>query len=165
MNIFSRKTVTPLVEAPQGDPFNDPADERCANVRCPKFINEQHTPRAVVYCGLTFCEESCVPPSLRLKQAAEIQQERANREKAQRDAIELAKANRIITLRNQIAFCEEHQSALEAAGVDYDSHVKQFTDALAAELDPGNTSPNLVITAGTQILHSSPGPITSFRGE
>ncbi|HXC62184.1 MAG TPA: hypothetical protein VNV63_05880 [Nitrospiria bacterium] len=167
MNIFSRKTSAPSVaEVPvQVDPFNDPDDERCSNPRCSHFISAKHTPNAVVYCGRTFCEESCVPPSLRERDRIEKQQDRAFREKTQADAIALAKANRILTLRQQIAECKHFLEVAPGSAIAT-AQLREFEIALAAELEIGNTDPHHVIVPDrNQIVEHHGRGFTSFTGD
>jgi hypothetical protein len=167
VRLFSKTTPT-LPEPPKIEIVNPQSvDEQCET--CHRYITAAHTPEAQDVGGEhgipkhTYCSPACVPPSLLKLVMTKRQEVGAQREVAARDAIELAKANRIITLRNQIAYCEEHKSALEAAGVDYDSHVKQFTDALAAELEVPDMSPHLVIKSDpNQIVENHGKGFTSF---
>jgi hypothetical protein len=148
MGLLSSKTPAPIVTTtplPAADPiFENPADERCCNPRCSHFISEKHTPKAVIYCGFTFCEEACVPPSLREKDRLQKQQDKAFREQAQNDAVRLAKENRILHLRQQIAECKHFLETVPNSAIAT-AQLAEFEAALAAELTPGNTDPHLVI--------------------
>jgi hypothetical protein len=153
---------TPEVVAQPADPFNDPANERCSNPRCPKFISEKHTPKAVVYCGKTFCEESCVPPSVRTDHYTRLSEEKASRENSAQAAIELAKANRITRLRNQIANVNAFLESFPDSGVAI-AQLTEFETALAEELEVPDMSPHLVIKPPKHqhVLHSGGRGYTS----